>query len=603
MTQKPKVVVGTLTWNQKERTVRWFESISKLDYPNFTVVVVDNHSTDGTAEAIRQKFPQIHVIRHRENLGFGEGINSQFRFAFEAGADYLFIVENDGEVDPGTLSVLAGACGKDLQIGAAFPKVCHREKRNQVWPARGTGLEEINLEINRSPIGICLIRMEAVKKAGYLDPGYFVFFDDADWLMRLRQAGYREQNVLEALAWHGPPNERSVDSASRTYYQVRNRLYFVQKYAQPERFLGFFFFSFFKVCFWDLPALILNGKREALRGIGWAWIDFFKGKRGRREFSTMKKNVFFRGGRKILDGFSAIGREMRFWLKRRAGKPLKIRVRVDWNIGDEVIATPVYEGLKRKYPNSVIDTEVRFPAVVQENPFVDSINRGTGFNPDRVVNLHREVRNRPRRDYLSEFAGLREWSAPKVYLTWEEMEAVRVKWGLAEGTRRVAICPEVGWFTKRWPREKWIKLAERLVQTEGVEVWVLGKEGALLPIGRNLIGETSLREAAAFLSQCHLFVGHDSGPLYLSLAVGTPSLGLYGALNPHFLYPSVPHFVPLWSPVECRGCWPNERMKYPDHCPKIVPDCMTSIAVEQVVEAAELLLSKMNFDTLAKQTP
>ena len=65
MAQKPKVVVGTLTWNQKERVFRWFESISKLDYPGLTLVVVDNHSTDGTVEALRQGFPEAHVIRHR----------------------------------------------------------------------------------------------------------------------------------------------------------------------------------------------------------------------------------------------------------------------------------------------------------------------------------------------------------------------------------------------------------------------------------------------------------------------------------------------------------------------------------------------------------
>src|SRR3989338_9915199 len=111
LAQKPKVVVGTLTWNQKERVFRWFESISKLDYPGLTLVVVDNHSTDGTVEALRQSFPEAHVIRHRENLGFCEGINSQFRFAIEAGADYLFIVENDGEPDPKVLSLLVEACG------------------------------------------------------------------------------------------------------------------------------------------------------------------------------------------------------------------------------------------------------------------------------------------------------------------------------------------------------------------------------------------------------------------------------------------------------------------------------------------------------------
>ena len=597
MVQKPKVVVGTLTWNQKERVFRWFESISKLDYPGLTLVVVDNHSTDGTVEALRQSFPEAHVIRHRENLGFGEGINSQFRFAIEAGADYLFIVENDGEPDPKVLSLLVEACERNPRIGAAFPRVFYADQRDQIWPVRGTTLEEMGSEITRSPLGICLIRMEAVKKAGYLDPGYFIFFDDADWLLRLSQAGYVAQAVPETRAWHGPPNERCDNLVTRTYYQTRNRLYFVQKYVSPVYFLRFFFSTFFKTLLWALPACLLRGKQEAFRGMGWGWIDFLKGKRGRREFALMKENIFRRRGQKILDGCSAVRRKIRFWLKRGTGNRLKIRVRIDWNIGDEVIASPVYQGLKEKYPRSVIDAEVRYPELVEGNPFVDSVNAGKSFDPDLVVNLHQEVRNRPRTDYLSGFAGLEHWTLPKVYVKVEEIQRVKKKWFSENSNLRVVICPEVGWLAKRWLRENWIRLAEYFIKTHRAEVWVSGKDGRPLPVGTNLIGQTTLREMAAFLTECHLFVGNDSGPLYLAVAVGTPAVGLYGPLDPSLLYPKQPHFIPVYSEVECRGCWPDGRMKYPDHCPKVVPDCMSSIPLERVIEAAEKLLAlKANLD-------
>ena len=129
------------------------------------------------------------------------------------------------------------------------------------------------------------------------------------------------------------------------------------------------------------------------------------------------------------------------------------------------------------------------------------------------------------------------------------------------------------------------------------EVWVSGKDGRPLPVGTNLIGQTTLREMAALLTECHLFVGNDSGPLYLAVAAGVPAIGLYGPLDPSLLYPKQPHFIPVYSEVECRGCWPDGRMKYPDHCPKVVPDCMSSIPLERVIEAAEKLLAlKANLD-------
>ena len=105
------------------------------------------------------------------------------------------------------------------------------------------------------------------------------------------------------------------------------------------------------------------------------------------------------------------------------------------------------------------------------------------------------------------------------------------------------------------------------------------------------MGKTSLRETAALVSQCDLFIGHDSGPLYVALAMGTPSVGLYGPLDPELLYPPVPYFKPVWTSVECRGCWPDNRMVYRDHCPKIFPDCMTAISVEAVWQAAVEMLA------------
>jgi ADP-heptose:LPS heptosyltransferase len=74
--------------------------------------------------------------------------------------------------------------------------------------------------------------------------------------------------------------------------------------------------------------------------------------------------------------------------------------------------------------------------------------------------------------------------------------------------------------------------------------------------------------------------------------VGTPVVGLYGPLDPGYLVDVRPGFQPVWTDLECRGCWSHGRMKYPDHCPKIDPDCMKSISVDRVKEACDGLLKE-----------
>ena len=123
---------------------------------------------------------------------------------------------------------------------------------------------------------------------------------------------------------------------------------------------------------------------------------------------------------------------------------------------------------------------------------------------------------------------------------------------------------------------------------------VLGSQGEELPAGEDLTGRTSIREAALILSQCDLFVGADSGLVHLALAVGTPTVGLYGPLNPYYLIAPRPGFYPVWADVECRGCWSHGQMKYPHHCHKIVPDCMSSISLEKVFAVCEEILEARN---------
>ena len=614
----PKVAVGTLTWNQKSDVLECLDSLIKLDYPNFEIVVIDNGSADGTGEAIREKFPRVQIVRNAENVGCSEGLNGEIRYALQVRADYLFIIGNDAKVEPSTLTELVRVAEKDPRIGVTFPKVYYWASNRRIWFAKGARVKEIDWlrgrftgfvqnveddgrfeaeeEAELYPNGFCLVRMEAVRKAGFHDPGYFIFFEDADWLLRIHQAGYTGRYVPRARAWHKPSSSIGMESESFYYYRTRNRLFFFQRHCPRQIFPLFMFYFLFEHFLRTLPGLYRSGKKAQAIGAFLGFLDFLREKRGRRSFAQGERVSLGcwlrRVGKKVLrEPLARMGAGVRRRFKQRSQRPLHIRLRAEWNLGDEVMLLPVFEALKCKYPSCTIEAMFRYPELLDGNPHVDRPRPDGKRNPELSINLHREKRGRSRLDYLCEILDVDTLPLPRLYLQPEEIAKTGNRWPLTEGRLHVGLTPSAKWFSRQWEREKWIALARHLMEVEGAEVIVLGKEEAPLPIGINCIGDTTVREAAILLSRLNLFVGSDSGLVHLALAVGTPTVGLYGPLNPSFLVAERPGFIPIWSEIECRGCWSDGRMPHPDHCPKVRADCMESISLSRVIGACETLLA------------
>lgn len=612
----PKVVVGTLTWNQKSHVLECLASLVKLDYANYEIVTVDNGSTDGTYEAIRDQFPDVHVVRHPENLGCAEGVNGEIRYALAAGARYLFIIANDAVVQPSTLSELVKVAEGDPAIGVVFPKVYYYGTQRKIWMARGIRMEGVDwlrgrftglvqnveddgsydqeIEAALGAGGFCLVRLEAVKKVGFLNPDYWIYYDDADWLVRIHRAGYSGRYAPRAVAWHKPSSAMGMETEGFYYYRTRNRLIFFKRYSPPLIFPLFFLYFFSELFFDTLPCLYLSGRRPQMRTAVQGLLDFLRGRKGPQDFGSGREPFYRRLARTLGNLLGRLVRKIRFTVKRMTGRKIFIRVDLNWNIGDEILSLPVAEALKKKFPNSVLDLKTRHPELLRGNPFVDGVNRKDQWDPDLVLNLRRDARGKlSRSSHLCEIAGVPELGIPRIYLTSDEVERSKKRWPRNGKGPQVALCARAQWFfARQWPVERWVQLAEHLIRNRSAQVFILGRHVDPLPLGINLIDQTDLREAAALLRHCDLFVSQDSGLLHLALAVGTPSIGLFGPLDPSYLIAPQPAFTPVYTEVECRGCWSDGRMKYRDHCFKIVPDCMTSISLNRVVEAIDRVLAQ-----------
>ena len=121
----PKVSIIILNWNSLDDTVHCLESLEKITYPNYDIIVVDNGSKGNDAEILREKFKgYIHIIENDKNYGFPEGCNIGMRYALKNSApDYILLLNNDTTVAPDFLAEMVKIAESDPLIGIAGPKI------------------------------------------------------------------------------------------------------------------------------------------------------------------------------------------------------------------------------------------------------------------------------------------------------------------------------------------------------------------------------------------------------------------------------------------------------------------------------------------------
>ena len=249
----PRVTIVILNWNGKGLTLDCLRSLSGLDYPGCDIVVVDNASTDGSVEAIRKTFPEVHVVENEANLGFSEGNNRGIAYALERGSDYVLILNNDTLLrQGGFLSILVAYLEENPGVAAVSPLILYPDS-SLVWSAGGRlrirlGMcshigknEPAGLFTAREPYevdylpGCCLLAgRKAIADVGLLDPDYFLYFEDLDWCFRARKNGYRCMVHPVDAIYHkksGTTGTSGSDKLSPTqaFFYARNGILFARK--------------------------------------------------------------------------------------------------------------------------------------------------------------------------------------------------------------------------------------------------------------------------------------------------------------------------------------------------------------------------------------
>ncbi|MBK6472921.1 MAG: glycosyltransferase family 2 protein [Betaproteobacteria bacterium] len=289
----PLVYVVVLNWNGRADTLACLSSLERLQYPEFHTIVVDNGSQDGSQDAIRSTFPEVELIETGKNLGFAGGNNVGIRRAVARGTDYVLLLNNDTEVDPGMLDAFVRAASAHPGAGVFSGKIYLHGAPDRIWYAgtewdpqtvhfRHLGLDQID-----DGNSFCTIKETAfacgcafffpasrVKDVGLLDEEFFLYFEETDWCYRARAKGYASVLVPDAKLWHKVSASVGAGSPLMDYFMTRNKLLWAEKNLEPaaRRQIRSFIVKSLWRRFFFAPALPSGGhlvKRVLWAGNSW----------------------------------------------------------------------------------------------------------------------------------------------------------------------------------------------------------------------------------------------------------------------------------------------------------------------------------------------
>lgn len=237
-----KVYIVVLNWNGEDNTIECLNSLKKINYDNYKIVVVDNGSADGSVFEIKKRFPEVEIIENKTNLGFAGGNNIGIKYAMKNQADYILLINNDTITDSNFLIKLVEAGESDKGIGILGPKILFWSEPSRIWFAGGkiNWLKNKGVHIGWGEIdngqydkikevgyltGCCLlIKKEVINKVGVFPEDYFLYYEDLDFSLRVKNFGYKCIYVYKSKIYHKVSKSTKPGSSEYIYYHTRNGL-------------------------------------------------------------------------------------------------------------------------------------------------------------------------------------------------------------------------------------------------------------------------------------------------------------------------------------------------------------------------------------------
>ena len=254
----------TINFNGLKDTCELIDTLP-LEDQSIEVIVVDNASKEDEATVIEQRYPQVNVIRSKENLGFAGGNNLGINAAH---GKCLFFINNDTlmrwrkeEGRRMMFQPLIDRLESSPKIGAVCPKIRFSWSDNPIQFAGYTPLSRITMRNHAIGCGeadhgqydtahptpyahgaAMMVKREAIEKSGLMPECYFLYYEELDWSMMIRRAGYDIWYDPAVTVFHKESQSTGQQSPLRTYYITRNRLLFAKRNnSSATRYLSYIY--------------------------------------------------------------------------------------------------------------------------------------------------------------------------------------------------------------------------------------------------------------------------------------------------------------------------------------------------------------------------
>ncbi len=214
------VAVIIINYNGRNIITDALDSVYASDYKPLRCIVVDNHSTDGSVELIRSRYPLVHLIVNQRNAGFAAACNQGIAEAARNGADLILFLNSDAAVDSKAVGVLVDFLTEHPHAAAAAPYILYADRREVIW--YGGGVVRLwrgwiahrrirqalpdplpRPELTDYLTGcLFLTRLPLIRDAGGFDEGFGLYSEDVDLSLRLRRRGWELWVTPQARGYH-----------------------------------------------------------------------------------------------------------------------------------------------------------------------------------------------------------------------------------------------------------------------------------------------------------------------------------------------------------------------------------------------------------------
>lgn len=245
----PVIYIILVNYNGYKDTIKCIDSLKKINYINYKIIIVDNASSDNSLKILKQKTNNCIIMKSKKNLGFAGGNNLGIKYALAHDADYIMLLNNDTIVSNSFLNNMLMSFNKNNKIGLVGCKIMYYPEKNILWYGGGyidwfkfigvhygmkqidKGQYDIEKEIDFMTGCCMLVKREIFEKVGLLSEDYFMYFEDVDFCVKIRNAGYKIWYDPKAVVYHKVGlSSGGEESPFSIEWGTRNRLLFMNRY-------------------------------------------------------------------------------------------------------------------------------------------------------------------------------------------------------------------------------------------------------------------------------------------------------------------------------------------------------------------------------------